>query len=225
MRKSLGLGLSAAAVIATAMTPTAGWAAVSSTTSSTPATGSTSATGSTKSDTPVSPSTPATSTTPASANAPALSDAPADTSDTTVTATVQATGELAIKTPNGANLGPVGPGGLLTNDLGEVTVTDSRNTTVGWTVTAAQSPFMNGNQALPDDAVAAYDPGTITVDPADSIDATGIRITLTGNPQSVVTTSGETDSNTVEWDPSESLTIPEDAIAGTYTATLTHSVN
>ncbi len=207
MRKSLGFGLAAAAVIGTVLTPTSGWAAVTSASAYTAATTSTPAGGDL-----------ATSTT---LNAPAGSDP-----DTTVTFTVPV-GALSMAAPASAALttGSGDPGTTISGLVGPDVVTDTRAAlAASWTVTASSTGFTTGDAApleIVPAADATYNPGLPFT--TGTIAATGTTVTLSGGAQTVVTATGS-GNNTATWNPTESVAIPAAAVGGAYTSTLTHSV-
>jgi hypothetical protein len=163
--------------------------------------------------------------TPATAwAAPAQPDATA--SDTTTTFSVDS-GALTISTPISANLGSGDPGTTITGALGAVTVTDSRALlTASWTVTVSSSDFTTGG-GTPAETIPAsdvgYDPGSITT--TGTITATGTPITLAGMSAPVVTGSAGVGNNIASWNPSVAVAVPEAAVGGTYTGTITHSVS
>ena len=81
--------------------------------------------------------------------------------------------------------------------------------------------------ATPDETIpaglATYTPGTITVTGTSTAATEGHTITLSGTPQDVVTAT-VTGNNTASWDPTIALTVPDAAVGGAYSATLTQSV-
>ena len=191
MRKSLGLGLGAAAVIATGLlTPAAGWAAVTGT----------------------------------SAHTSTLAG-PGGDPDTTVTFEVTV-GELAMTAPATSDLGPGVPGDTISHDLGQCRVTDNRALlNAAWTVTASATAFTTG-EATPNETIPAsdlaYNPGNI--DHTGTITVTGTERSLSGTPQTVIAGTAGVGNNTATWDPGMVLSVPDAAVGGTYSGTLTQSV-
>ncbi len=207
MRSALGLGLTVAAVIGTVLTPTTGWAAVTSASAHTAAKANAPAAGDL-----------ATSTT---ANAPAGSDP-----DTTVTFSVTV-GALTMTAPASATLstGSGNPGTTITGLVGPDVVTDTRAAlAASWTVTASSTDFTTGG-STPAETIpaghATYTPGTIFT--TGSFAATATPITLANGPASVVTGTG-VGNNTATWNPTEAVAIPSATVGGPYTSVLTHSV-
>jgi hypothetical protein len=195
MRMSLGLGLTAAAVIGTALTPAAGWAAV----------------------------TNATAQTPASAGAAAGGDPNTTITFAVTTGELSMTAPAAIDLgsgPPGATLaGPTG-----TNPVPDV-VTDTRALLdASWTVTASSTDFTTGGDTSAETIPAGdatYTPGAITV--TGSITATATPITLSNGAQPVVGATGS-GNNTATWTPAIAVAVPATAVGGDYTGTLTQSV-
>ncbi|MEV8100167.1 hypothetical protein [Kitasatospora sp. NPDC085879] len=111
----------------------------------------------------------------------------------------------------------------VSSQIGNVTVTDGRGGTVGWTATA--------------DAVDFTGPQNISVSAPGSSSYTSPSATVTGTasvtnanlsplypPGPVQTATGVSGINTATWNPTISLTIPGNALVGTHSSTLTHSV-
>jgi hypothetical protein len=152
--------------------------------------------------------------------------------NTTVTFTVTSTGTLSMTAPESVNLGTGAVGTTIAGALGPVTVTDDRALdAASWTVTASATDWTTGAgttvETIPAGDVT-YDPGTIT--PSGTITTTGSIITLANaavgpavDPTVVAGTAGVGD-NGATWDPTISVAVPADAVAGDYVGTLTQSV-
>ena len=164
-----------------------------------------------------------TSTTPGS-NCPSASTDPR--CGTTVAVV---TGVLLITAPASADLGAAAPGGTVSAELGIIQVTDNRaGLAVGWTATVSSTDFTTG------DGMAAQ---TIPVHDADylisSFTATTGSATFTPTPmtdmstaaQAVVTATNVHGDNSAAWNPVVQVSVPSGAVAGTYSATITHSVS
>ena len=163
----------------------------------------------------------AVSTTPGS-TCPPGSPSPGCTATTAIVA-----GPLSITAPATAALGSAAPGGTLTAALGTVQVTDNRGFGAGWTATVASTGFTTGT-GTPAETIPASD-GTYAVS---GLTTTGTgtfthvsTVGLSGNPEAVVSATNVAGNTTVTWNPSVQVTVPGGAIAGTYTATVTHSVS
>ena len=151
----------------------------------------------------------------------------ATASDTPVTVEVTG-GGLTISAPTqSVNLGSV----VTSNNdqvvralLGNVAVTDNRAGTAGWTATASATDF-TGPQTISTStfgsvvytAPQATVTGTATVTPS-----TESTLYPGGRVQDATNVNG---SNTATWDPTIAVTIPANALAGTYATSITHSVS
>ena len=144
------------------------------------------------------------------------------TASVTVTFTVTS-GALTLSVPVAANLGSGAPGTTISAPIGPVTVTDDRALlAASWTVTVAETDFANGAQTIPA-TDASYAPGTITTTGVITVIPTSV--TLANSAQTVVTGTDGVGDNTATWDPTVAVTVPATAAAGTYTGTLTHSID
>ncbi len=151
----------------------------------------------------------------------------ATTATTPVTVTITA-GTLDISAP----AGPVALGTAvasltaqtISSALGAVTVTDGRGGTAGWTATAGATDF-TGPQTI---SVSAPGSSSYTT-PAATV--TGTATVTSGNlaalfPSGPVQTAAAVSGiNTATWNPVISLTVPGNALVGTYSSTITHSVS
>jgi hypothetical protein len=151
----------------------------------------------------------------------------ATASDTPVTVEVTG-GDLTISAPaQSVNLGSVVTSGnaqTVSALLGNVEVTDNRGGTSGWTATASATDF-TGPQTISTSAFGlvvytapqATVTGTATVTPS-----TESSLYPGGRVQDATDVNG---SNTATWDPTIAVTIPANALAGTYSTSITHSVS
>lgn len=156
-----------------------------------------------------------------------LSNTPAGSDpDTTVTFAVT-TGALSLTAPVSADLGSGAPGTTISGSIGAITVTDDRAAlNSSWTVTAAASDWTTGGGTGPETIPAAdatYTPGSITT--TGTVTVAGSVITLSNTTQPVVAGTSVIGNNTATWDPTVAVAVPAAAVAGTYTATLSHSVS
>ncbi|WP_424706747.1 hypothetical protein [Kitasatospora acidiphila] len=146
----------------------------------------------------------------------------------TTPVTIQiAAGTLDITVPtNSVSLGLVSVSSspqTVSSQLGAVSVTDGRGGTAGWTVTASAVDF-TGPQSISVSAPnsSSYTSPTATV--------TGTAIVTNSNltplypPGPVQVATGVSGINTATWNPTISVTLPANALAGTYSSTITHSV-
>ncbi|WP_338673489.1 hypothetical protein V1460_10540 [Streptomyces sp. SCSIO 30461] len=143
--------------------------------------------------------------------------------------TVQVTsGTLNIVVPTeSVNLGTVAVSSspqTVDSQLGNVTVSDGRGGTAGWTVTANAVDFtgpQNISVSAPGSSSYTSPPasvsGTATVTPSD--------LSPLYPPGPVQTATDVSGINSATWNPTISLTIPANALAGSYSSTITHSVS
>jgi hypothetical protein len=164
---------------------------------------------------------------------------PGSSEGTTVTFEVTTTGVLGVTVPTG----PVdlGTGAVNTiigsaGNLGAVTVTDNRALNpASWTATVYATNFVNSVTVADFIPVtdATYLTGLVAPTPAQALGSTAISVngttplTLHLGPtgQAVVTETGFDGDNSTQWTPEIDLTVPATAVAGTYDATITHSVS
>jgi hypothetical protein len=108
--------------------------------------------------------------------------------------------------------------------LGQVQVLDARNAPAGsgWTASVMSTPFGSASGAqVPASAISYF---------AGPISQTGIAFYRADNPSGLasavpaVTATGVNGNNTATWTPTISVAIPAGMTAGTYSATITHSV-
>ena len=156
---------------------------------------------------------------------PALADT---TGSTTATVTLTS-GFLSITVPADAgNLGTRSnsvDGGTISRTLGQVQVLDARSAAAGsgWVASVISTTFVPtpAGTAIAASAVG-YEAGTIT--------KTGTATYTANDPGNLtgvspaVTATGITGDNSATWNPTITVTVPGGASAGTYVATITHSV-
>lgn len=147
----------------------------------------------------------------------------AHAADTTTTFTLTG-GSLSISSPTTANLGSAAAGALtLTGSLGSNTVTDTRGALLGWTASAISTNFAGPSSTTVLAANASYAPGTVTTTGTVTA-AAGAGGPMTASQPAVVATL-VTGNNTASWSPNVTVTLLQaQSLAGTYTATVTHSV-
>ncbi|WP_371783562.1 hypothetical protein [Streptosporangium subroseum] len=157
------------------------------------------------------------------------------TCPTTVTFTVTAPDGLAITVPNGpVNVGGGTPGNQISGQLGAITVSDQRATlTATWTtsVIASAGGFTTGggtaSETIPATAAlywsgpATATTGTGTFVPGQANAAAAQSLDVSRTAFSKTTGSG---NNSATWNPTIVINIPAQAVAGTYTGTVSHSV-
>ncbi|MBA2529384.1 MAG: hypothetical protein H0V19_05380 [Euzebyales bacterium] len=154
---------------------------------------------------------------------------PAHAADTNATFAIDS-GGLAISAPASANLGSVGSGGSsVAGQMGQVRVTDTRGLLVAtWTATVGSTPFTSGTATDPErvtKANIAYNSGTGTARGSDvGVFTPGLANDLSTNATAGAWTAG-VGNNEVNWNPTLTFTLRPDQVAGTYSGTVTHSVN
>lgn len=148
----------------------------------------------------------------------------AEPGDTTTTFSITG-GDLSISVPASADLGSVAAGTLaVSGSLGQVSVTDERGEILGdWTATATSTDFAHDTDSNYD--VAALNASYVT----GLVNSTGLGVSAgVGGafelPVIAATRVGS-GNNTASWDPTVNVVLPPDAVVGTYTATITHSVS
>jgi hypothetical protein len=136
-------------------------------------------------------------------------------------------GTLTISAPSSmTNLGSSesSSGDVITGQLGQVQVTDSRGDTSGsgWVASVISTDFTTPTgSSIPADAVS-YTAGAITT--------TGTATYTAHDPANLsalsaaVTATDVASQNTATWTPTISVTIPPEVDSGIYSATITHSV-
>jgi hypothetical protein len=153
--------------------------------------------------------------------------APASADVTTATVAVTG-GALALTAPTaagslGSRLNTVG-GGTISGSLGQVQVNDARSAAAGsaWVATAISTAFTPSAGPTIGAALVGYTAGpivkvgTATYTANDPGNLTGVS--------AVVTASGITGDNSATWSPTINVAVPGGMAAGTYSATITHSV-
>ncbi|NBE54509.1 hypothetical protein GUY60_24435 [Streptomyces sp. YC537] len=149
------------------------------------------------------------------------------TQDTTTTFAVTATDGINITAPASATLTDAAPGATATGQLTAIRVNDQRSALdSNWTATVSlTTPFTTGGGTASETIGGAnvdYDPGT-EVNPVNGPFTAGSAATLAATRTAFSRTSGSGD-NAVSWTPTVSVRVPANAVAGTYTGTLRHSV-
>lgn len=152
---------------------------------------------------------------------------------TEATSMTVAAGVLSISAPSSAALPSASPGGTTSAQLGTVTVNDQRGlTTPSWTATVTGTAFVTGGGTAPETiplrqityssgpAIGATGTGTFTPGQANSAAAVDLTASRTA-----FSLAGGSSVNSVSWNPTLSVSVPAGAVAGTYTATITHSVS
>ena len=110
----------------------------------------------------------------------------------------------------------------ITGNLGPVTVTDDRGGIAPWEVSAISTTFTHATG--PSSTLVEYMAGTVTTDGTIDVDAT-VETTLDPIAEaSVVSVDSLSGNNTASWNPTLTVTLPEGALAGEYSGTVTTSI-
>ena len=115
--------------------------------------------------------------------------------------------------------------------LGTVTVTDNRGiASASWTATVTGTAFVTGGATAPEtipltqvtywSGPATATAGTGTFTPGEPAAANAVDLTA---PRTAFSLASGSSVNSASWNPTLSVSVP--AAAGTYTATITHSVS
>ncbi|MCL6735073.1 hypothetical protein [Streptomyces neyagawaensis] len=132
---------------------------------------------------------------------------------------------LTITAPTTANLGTAAIGGTRTTQLGTITVNAQQAPSWTATVTATHlttngGTISNGNiRYWSGLATATSGAGTCT--PGQPTAAQAVPLNAT---RSAFTRTGGNNTHSCSWNPTLTITVPSTAVAGTYQATITHSV-
>jgi hypothetical protein len=143
-------------------------------------------------------------------------------SGTTTTTFTLSSGTLDIAVASNASL-PGGNSGTtsVSGQIGFVTVTDSRGNILGWTTSAASTPFTGDSGTT--SAAVGYSSGTVSKTGTVTVASSG-AVALTTTPAPVVAGTSVVGNNTATWNPTLTVTLPPNSLAGTYTGTVTTSV-
>lgn len=173
------------------------------------------------------------------AAAAALAIAPmaqaADTASTTLSVTIDA-GTLSISAPPSASLGNASAalGSTASANIGAVTVSDTRGSLLGWSVTAVtETAAMSTGGETPDtiDLTAtgplAWATGTVTATGASlpsGVSAGGGGFLNNGTPIPVAVSALGAGGGTYTYNPLVTLTVPANTKTGTYSVVVTQTV-
>ncbi|MCA2219677.1 RCC1 domain-containing protein [Nonomuraea aurantiaca] len=154
------------------------------------------------------------------------------TSGPSVGATVVPVGILTITVPTSANLGSAVSGDTISVSMGTVTVADSRAGVPLWTATVTATNFTTGGGSSAEtitNANVSYWSGPSTAQSGGGTRTPGQPLSTQKVALSAPLTafSGRKTSlfaQSTGWQPTLVITIPDSAVAGTYTGTITHSV-
>ncbi len=154
------------------------------------------------------------------ASAIPASAAPGDTETTFVVVG----GSLSVSVRATATLSPAVSGETtITGSLGDVDVTDARGGVMGWVTSASSTEFSRTGGGTSSTAVS-YNSGNVTNTGTVTTTSTGAT-TMTAVAAPVVTGTLVTGNNSAQWNPTLTVTVPANALVGTYTGTVNTSVS
>jgi uncharacterized repeat protein (TIGR01451 family)/fimbrial isopeptide formation D2 family protein len=137
-------------------------------------------------------------------------------------------GALSVAAPGVASLGSAAPGSILSATLGTVQVTDNRGFGASWTATVSATSFTTGSGSslltIPGPDVS-YIISALTQTTGPATFSFVPSTTLNSSPQAVVSATNVGGNTTATWIPVIDIHVPSGAIAGTYSAVITHSVS
>lgn len=149
--------------------------------------------------------------------------AQAATGDTVTTFAV-AGGTLSIAVQATADLGTGTTGtASVSGQLGNVSVTDARGGRAGWSAKATSTTFTTGT-GNPASTSVSYNAGVITTT-GTSVMPPAVPVTLSATPATVVSPTSQIGNNTASWNPTLTVSLPSNALAGSYTGTINTSVS
>jgi len=132
----------------------------------------------------------------------------------TLSVTVAATATLTAGTTTSASV---------SGKLGTVTVTDGRTSTTVWSANATSTTFTRDAGATTSTGVS-YNAGTITTT-GPVVMPLALATALNGTPAKVAGPAAITGDNTASWNPTLTVSLPSNALAGTYSGTVNTSVS
>nr|WP_176704695.1 hypothetical protein [Arthrobacter sp.]AXV46315.1 hypothetical protein pA40H1_p28 [Arthrobacter sp.] len=154
------------------------------------------------------------------------SAAPTDTTETTV---LVDSGTIDIVTPVDATSSLITAGSSATISLPGIVVTDSRAGTASWSASVHMTPLTGeivDNVLAPTSADYLAEAAVTSGEPAMAPVASVSVLEATDDERKVAVQTATTvvGNNTATWDATLTVVTPEQVLADTYTATLTHSV-
>jgi hypothetical protein len=145
--------------------------------------------------------------------------------DTVTTFDLEA-GTIDISASATASL-PAGDSGQasVSGQLGQVTVTDGRGGTVSWTASAKSTVFTTTNGvATTNSTSVSYNSGTVNKTGDVTAAGTGPQTLSAIAGTAVVNGNAVVGNNTASWEPTLTVNLPSNSLAGEYEGTVTTSV-
>ncbi|WP_416902138.1 hypothetical protein [Micromonospora echinospora] len=152
--------------------------------------------------------------------------------DTTVVTFTVGTANLEIFAPTSVNLGSTFADTPIQGTIGPVQVVDARAAlTATWVATVSSTEFTTGSgsaaETIPPALIEYWSgplvtsTGTGTFVPGQPTPADAVTLSV---PRTAFSKTSGSGNNTATWNPTIRVNVPATAVAGTYTATVTHSV-
>ncbi|WP_307716887.1 hypothetical protein [Streptomyces sp. V4I23] len=144
-----------------------------------------------------------------------------------------ATSNLVIEVPSSRDLGSGFPGQTISGQLGTVTVHDERAAAdATWTAQVFATQFDTGtdqpSETVPPNLVDYWSgPATATTGNGDFVPGQPTRASRVSleRPRTAFSHTSGSGNNSASWNPTLEITIPNDAVGGLYSGTVTHSVS
>ena len=136
-------------------------------------------------------------------------------------------GSLLVSVQASASLGSITSGQTtVSGALGNVTVTDNRGLASGgsWTASVISTDFTDSSGTDIPATNNSYTAPVATTTGTVTLGAPGSGALNTISPLTAQNATGASGNNTASWNPTVTVTIPQSATTGIYTATITHSV-
>lgn len=142
-------------------------------------------------------------------------------------------GLLQVSDPADKSLGSVATGtATVSNTLGNTTVTDNRGSLLGtWTASVSSTDFTTGAASADETILKAdvdYYSGVATASTGTAVRVPGQAAAVAAQDLSASRTAfsatGVVGNNSTTWVPTVVVNIPSDAVVGTYSGTITHSI-
>ena len=143
--------------------------------------------------------------------------------DTTTTFSING-GALSVTVQADATLTNAGTGAAsVTGNLGAVGVTDNRGGTANWNVISTSTVFTNAAGGATSNGVT-YNAGTVA-ETGDMTIADGSNVPLNGSAAEVAGPTAVAGNNTASWNPTLTVSLPSNALAGAYSGTVNTSIS
>ncbi|MEV6864458.1 hypothetical protein AB0M44_26050 [Streptosporangium subroseum] len=145
--------------------------------------------------------------------------------------TEQRAASLSISVPTSAALGGAAPGGTISAYLGTITVDDARLVLANWTATVSATNFTTGagsSAQTVGKGRVSYWSGPVTASVGIAVRTPGQLTALLAQdlstPRTAFSKTAGVLGTSTSWNPALVVAIPNSAVAGSYTGTVTHSV-